>query len=452
MKSRDGKLEVVIIGGGYGGLEVIRTLKKNREFRRCSRMTLIDKENYFLFTPLLADIASGSVEPRHIVYPLRSFTSRHGIRFIKNKLRRLDPETRRVHLYGGLTTSYDSLVLGLGSQVNFYGVPGAEKYSFTLKSTMDAIRIRAQVVEMFELADQAENPRIRRRLLTFVVVGGGLTGVEIASEMMLFIRNSLLPRFPGLSANELTVHLIEGADRLIPQVRPEHGRVAEKHLRGLGVNLLFNRNAVAVQPDRVDLDDGSSVPAHTVIWTAGIRGSAPEDGWPEGFPLTRDGKIEVDSGGRVTGYPGVYALGDLAQFPDVRQDRPVPAVAQGAIQGGRVVAANLLADMKLGEATEMRFVDFGYIVGLGKRSSVAHFMGWTVPNWLGWYVWALVYLVKMVGFRKQLEVAIDHIKGFLFDRDISQIHDRKAVLREGDFEVRLVEDERDIPDPPSGAG
>ncbi len=428
---------VLVIGGGYGGLEAIRTLRAHRGFRRRARITFVSQDNFFLFTPLLPEVASGVVETRHIVYPLRSFAVRHGVRFLMNRLVALDPASRRAHLMGGLSIDYDYLVLTLGATTDFYGIEGAAASGFPMRTIMDAIRLRAHVVEMFELADQAESPEVRRHLLTFVVAGGGVTGVEVASEMLRFVRDTLLPRYPNLSPADLTVHLAEREAVLMGQVKPEHGRIAERHLRSLGVNLLFRRRVTDVSLDRVTLDDGSVLPAHTVIWTAGIRGSSPEAGWPADFPLQPNGKIRVGPDGRVPGHPRIFVAGDLAAWIDPARGAPAPAVAQAAIQGGRVVARNLLADLGLRRAESFRYRDYGYIVGLGKRSSVARLFGITISGWLGWYVWAFIYLVKMVGFRKQFEVMIDHIKSFFFEPDISQIYDHGEVLRARDRQVSL---------------
>lgn len=430
-------IHVLVAGGGFGGLEAIRTLRKNRAFRGRSRITLASGDNFFLFTSLLPEVASGVIETRHIVYPLRSFASRHGVRFLMNRLVALDPAARRAHLRGGVSVAYDYLILALGAETNFYGVPGAAENSFTMRTLMDAIRLRAHVVERFELADQAEDPEVRQHLLTFVVAGGGVTGVEVASEMLRFARDTLLPRYPNLAAADLTVHLVEPERRLMVRVQKEHGEIAERHLRTLGVNLLFHRRVTAVADDRVTLDDGTVLPAHTVIWTAGIRGSEPEEGWPAGFPVGPNGKLRVEADGRVAGQERVYAIGDLALWPDAETAEPAPAIAQAAIQGGRVAARNLLAALGLGQPAPFRFRDWGYIVGLGKRSTVARLFGIRISGWLGWYVWAFIYLVKMVGFRKQLEVMTDHVKSFFFEPDISQIYDHGEVLRARDRLVRL---------------
>ncbi len=424
---------VVVVGGGFGGLEVCRRLQ-GASRRGQIHLTLIDKENFFQFNPLLPSVASGEVETRHIVYPLRSFTGPRKIRFVRNKLRRIDTEARVLHLHNDLVVPYDHLVLAVGAATNYFGIPGAEEHSFPFKTLMDAIRLRAHVVEMWELADQAEDAAKRRELLTFVVAGGGITGVEVCSELVRMFRETMFRLYPSVSANLPAVHMIEAADRLLPGLMEQHSRVAAEHLRHIGVNLILHRKVVRVDEGSVTMDDGAVLPAHTLIWTTGIRGGQIETPWP--WPTTRGGRLVVDPHGQVA--PGVWAIGDLADMRvGANDERRVPAVAQGAIQTGRLVAENIEATIAGRPLGTLRFVDFGYFVGLGKHSTVASLFGVPIAGWIAWYLWAFVYLVKMVGLRKQLEVAADLFKSIFVGHDTSQIHERRRMLRDRDIEPDL---------------
>jgi NADH dehydrogenase len=229
------------------------------------------------------------------------------------------------------------------------------------------------------------------------------------------------------------VHLVEAADRLLPGLKPQHSVVAEGYLRSIGVNLVLNRKVVRVDGTHVTTDDGTVMPAHTLIWTTGIRGQALESPWP--WTVGRAGRLKVDPACRVA--PGVWAIGDTADMIDA-EGKPAPQVAQGAIQMGRVAAHNLLAELR-GEKSgkELRYVDKGYFVGLGKRSTVASLFGFPISGPLAFYLWALYYLMVMVGVRKQFEVALDMIKTAFVDHDTSQIHERRRMLRERDLEPDL---------------
>ncbi len=424
--------EVVVVGGGFGGLEVCKALTRAHKAGKL-RLTLVDKENFFQFNPLLPEVATGAVETRHVVYPLRAFCAPRGIRFIRNKLRSVDPETRTLHLHNGLSLHYDQLVLAAGASTNWFGIPGAEANAFPFKTLMDAIRLRAHLVEMWELADQAEDPAVRRQLLTFVVAGGGITGVEVCASFMEMFHRTMRRLYPRVPLSLVSVHLVEGGERLLGGLRETHASVAEKHLRSLGVNVVLHRRVASVDAERVTLDDGSVIPGHTLVWTTGIRGPSADTPWP--FPLGRSGRFKVDAHGRIGA--AEWAVGDAADWTDA-DGRAIPQVAQGAFQSGRVVAANLLSALE-GRAADrtLRYRDLGYIVGLGRHSTVASVMGLPVSGQLAWYFWAFYYLFAMVGFRKQLEVATDVIKGLFVLHDTSQIHERRRMLRAEDLDPEL---------------
>ncbi len=423
--------QVVIIGGGFGGLEACKALAPAIRNGRLS-VTLVDKENFFQFNPLLPGVATGAVETRHIVYPLRRVCQELGIRFVRNKVRTVDGDRRILHLHNELTLPYDRLIIAAGSATNYYGIPGARENAFPFKTLMDAIRLRAQVVEMWELADQATDLATRRRLLTFVIAGGGITGVEVCSELLHMFTSTMARLYPSVPQNLVNVHLVEAGERLLGGLRQEHSDVALAHLRRVGVTVVLHRKVTAVDAANVTLDDGTVIPAHTLVWTTGIRGPSLESPWP--WPLGRAGKLTVDTGCRVA--DGVWAVGDAADCVD-ETGTPVPAVAQGAMQMGRLAATNLLSELDGHPTTALRYRDLGYFVGLGKHSTVASMMGVPVSGVLAWYLWALVYLVKMVGFRKQVEVATDMIKSIFVDHDTSQIHERRRMLRDVDMEPRL---------------
>ena len=429
--SVSGPPKVVVVGGGFGGLEVCAALTKAAK-RGEIELTLVDKENFFQFNPLLPEVATGAIETRHIVYPLRSYCAPRKIRFLRNKVRAVDTERRLLVLHNDLTVPWDQLVIAAGSTTNYFGVPGAEEHAFPFKTLMDAIRLRAHVVEMWEQADQATDPEVRRWLLTFVVAGGGITGVEVCSCLMELFRSTMRRLYTQVPQSLVTVHLVEAGERVLGGLRPSHAEVAEGHLRRLGVNVVLNRRVTHVDADRVQLDDGTVFPAHTLIWTTGVRGQDLESPWP--WPRGRAGKLVVDRGCRVT--ERVWAIGDAADCADA-DGKPVPMVAQGAMQMGRVAAANVLAALGKGEPRELRYVDLGYIVGLGKHSTVATVLGLPIAGWLAWYFWAFAYLLKVVGLRKQIEVATDLLKQSFVDHDTSQIHERRRMLRERDLDPRL---------------
>jgi NADH dehydrogenase len=279
---------------------------------------LVDKENFFQFNPLLPAVAVGAVETRHIVWPLREMARHRHIRFHKNKATRIDLDRRVVTLHNGLEERWDVLVIAVGSVTNWYGVPGAEAHARPFKTIVDAMTLRARVVELFEMAEQAQDDAQKRRLLSFIIVGGGVTGVEVAAEMLDMTRDTLLPKYPSLSTSHLSVTVLEGGDRVVPAARPEHSKYVRRFLETRGVRVETGARATRVEPRRVHLADGRAFDGFTLIWTAGV---CPPPHVQE-LPLAkhRDGRLVVDdqlhpldAGGQPR--EDVFVIGDCAASP-----------------------------------------------------------------------------------------------------------------------------------------
>ena len=433
--------QLVILGGGFAGLDVARSIGRSRAARGYWDTVLIDKENFFQFNPLLPAVAVGSVETRHIVYPLRQMAKQRRIRFHKNKAIAIDLERRRVKLHNNLVQPFDTLVIAVGSVTNYYGVPGAAENTRAFKTIADAMTLRARVVELFEMAEQAETLAQRRRLLSFAIVGGGVTGVEVAAELIEMARETLLPRYPNLSAQDLSITIVEGGGRVVPSAKPDHSAYILRFLERRGVRILLNTPVKRVEPKCLHLGDGSTVDAFTLLWTAGVGPPA----------LVRDLPLQFHKDGRAVvneylhplnaaGEPveSVYVLGDCAA--SVRPDgRFQPALSQTAIAMGHSVGAALVRRAEGKPAKPFDFKDAGYIISLGKHSSVVSLFGIPFSGQLAWLIWAGAYLVKMVGIRKQIEVGIDHLLHFVFEHDTSQILNRRAILSDEELNLSLAD-------------
>jgi NADH:quinone reductase (non-electrogenic) len=430
---------LLILGGGFAGLDVARSIGKSTAARAYWDTLLIDKENFFQFNPLLPAVAVGAVETRHIVYPLRDMALHRQIRFIKNKAIRIDFDSREVLLHNDLIVPYDTLVIAVGSVTNYYGVPGAEENTRPFKTIVDAMYVRARVVELFEMAEQAETAEQRKRLLSFVIVGGGITGVEVAAELTDMALDTLLPKYPSVAPSDFSVTIIEVGDRIIPAARPQHSAYVQRYLTRRGVKVLLGHGAARVEPKRVHLADGSVVDAFTTIWTAGV---CPPD-FVQQLPVShiRDGRVLVDDRARALDPSGkpiedVYVLGDCAASP-LPDGRYQPVLAQTAIAMGSYLGGSLVKRAKGQPAGLFGFKNTGYIISLGKHSSVLELFGVPLSGKLAWLLWAGAYLVKMVGFRKQLEVGIDHLTHLIFEHDFSQILNRRQVLSDDELNLSL---------------
>jgi len=431
---------LLVLGGGFGGLDVVRAVARSRPARGYWDTLLIDKENFFQFNPLLPAVAVGAVETRHIVYPLREMARHRRVRFIKNKVLAIDLDRRVVELHNGLIEPWDTLVIALGSVTNWFGVPGAERHARPFKTVVDAMTLRARVVELFEMAEQARSDAQRRRLLSFVLVGGGVTGVEVAAELIEMARETLLPRYPSLAPSHLSVTVVEAGERLVPTARPAHSAYVMRFLLRQGVRVLLGTSVTRVEPHAVVLADGRRLEAFTSVWTAGVR--PPELVLRLALEHHRDGRVRVDRELRAlradgSPFPDVYVIGDCAAA--TRGDgRMQPQLSQTAIAMGTHVGRTLVRRAEGKAAEPFAFRDAGYIISLGKHSSVLDLFGIPLSGKLAWLAWAGAYLIKMVGFRKQLEVGIDHLTHLWFEHDTSQILNRRAVLADDELNLALA--------------
>ena len=430
---------VLILGGGFGGLDVARSIGRSRAARAAYDTVLIDKENFFQFNPLLPAVAVGAVETRHIVYPLREMARHNHIRFYKNKVRTIDLGARAVQLHNDRIERYDTLVIALGSATNYYGVPGAEAHTQPFKTLMDAMRLRARVVELFEMAEQAESDAQRRRLLAFLIVGGGVTGVEVAAELVGMARDTLLPRYPSLRAEHLSVTILEGSSRLVTSARPEHSAYVLRFLGRRGVIVRLDSRVTRVEEKRVTLADGGTLEAFTLVWTAGVYPPAVVRELP--LQHARDGRVIVDPCLRALDPAGhavedLFVIGDCAAATKARGGYQ-PALSQTAIAMGTYVGELLVGRARGRTTRPFRFQDAGYIISLGKHSSVLDLFGIPLSGKLAWLAWAGAYLIKMVGIRKQIEVGLDHLTHLVFEHDTSQILNRREILSDDELNLSL---------------
>ena len=434
--------KLLILGGGFGGLDVARAIGRSRQAREVYDTLLVDKENFFQFNPLLPAVAVGAVETRHIVYPFRAMARRRHVRFFKNKVKAIDLERRSVRLHNDLEERWDVLVIALGSTTNTYGVPGVAEHTRPFKTLVDAMTLRARVVEMFEMAEQAATEAQRRRLLSFLIVGGGVTGVEVAAELVEMARETLLPRYSSVRAADLSVVVLEGGPRLVSTAREAHSRYIRRYLEQRGVEVRLDARVRRVEDKRVWLEDGTCRDAFTILWTAGVH--PPEV--VRDLPLlhSRDGRVRTDGRLRALDPAGavredVYVIGDCAAV-EITPGVYHAQLAQTSVAMGSHVGDELVRSARGQPPHPFRFSEAGYIISLGKHSSAVQMFGLAFVGRLAWLAWAAAYLVKMVGFRKQLEVGLDHLTHLVFEHDTSQILNRRQILSDEELDLSLSAD------------
>ena len=335
---------IVILGGGFAGMKTAECLERELHANSSAMITLISETNALLFTPMLAEVAGSTLEPSHISTPLRS--SLHRTEFIRGRVDAIDLENRKVVLAsdsptGQLVVPYDHLVLALGSVSNYLGMANVEKLAFNFKSLLDAIRIRNHMIEMFERADREPDASQRTPLLSFVIVGGGFAGVELAGALNDFARG-ILADYPNLNPNELNIVLVHSRDRILPELSESLARYAQKKMEARGVKFRLNARLSDAQPGVVVASDGE-IRAQTLVWTAGTAPNPLLKSQP--FECDKRGAVKVDFTLAVPGHVGVWALGDCAAVNDAKTGKPCPPTAQFAIREAATVARNIAAEL-----------------------------------------------------------------------------------------------------------
>ena len=403
---------VVIVGAGFGGLEA--TLRLERHFRGSERaeITLVNDQNFFLFTPLLQEVVSSYIEPRHIVQTIRDIRRDRGFIFRRDRVVGFDLERRIVQLVEA-TLPYDYLVLALGSTANFFGVPGPE-HCFTLKSLADAVELREHIIDAFEHADHESDIARRRERLTFVVIGGGYTGVELVAEIHDFIKRYLLRRYTGVTPSDAKLVLLEAAPNILLGVHPTLARHARRKLRREGIEVRTEANVTRCFADGVEVNGRERIPSRTIIWTAGVKANP----LVLALPAERDrfDRLVVNEFLQLPNHPEVFTVGDCGVVGGAPPESS-PRTAPLAIAQGRLAAENIIARIEQRPLRSFHFAPQGYLVSLGMNEAVVDLMGIRFSGFLAWLLWNSIHLLRLVGLKKQLQVALDWSLATIFPRD-----------------------------------
>jgi NADH:ubiquinone reductase (H+-translocating) len=427
------KKRILILGGGFAGVSAARKLEKQLARYPNAEITLITRENFFLFTPMLHEVATSDLELTTIVNPVRKMLTR--TRVFVGEIESIDLSRKEVVVSHGFdhhehSLVSDHLVIALGSRTNIYELPGLEARALTIKSLGDAIRLRNHLIAQLEEAD-SECVASKNPLLTFVIVGGGFAGVETVAGINDFVRE-VLPSYSHLRKDVLRVVLVHAGATILPELGGELGTYAQKKLAARGVEIHLNAKATALSDRGIELSDGTSIETNTLVWAAG---TAP-------CPLVQDlpckkerGRIVVNPFLEVVGWPGVWAVGDCAAVPDASTGRASPPTAQHALRQGKVLGHNIAADIRSGAKRPFSFATLGQLATIGKRAAVANIFGVQFSGFVAWWLWRTIYLSKLPRFEKKVRVALDWSLDLLFSKDIVQF---------------LMEPARPVPESPSG--
>ncbi len=410
---------IVIVGGGFGGAYCAQALERVLRPGE-AEVVLLDRNNFFVFYPLLVEAGIGSLEPRHAVVSIRSFLGR--TRFIKGEVVALDAAGRSIRYRlpgeeGDAVLGYDHLVLAPGSVTRMPPVPGLSEHGFEIKSLADAVTLRDRAIEQLELADATGDPQRRAALLHFVVVGANFTGVEVAGEFDVFLARAAR-EYPNLEPGDVRVTLVELGSRLLPALDEDLADYARRRLERRGVRVELGASVARVEPDRAVLSDGRELAASTVIWCAGIAPS-PLVSLLE-LPTDEQGWLRCGRDLRVVGLDDVWGIGDTAVNPDP-DGAAYPATAQHAVQQGRHLARNLARVLRGEAPTPCDIRTKGVLAALGCRTAVAKVLGLKLSGFPAWFLWRTVYLLKMPGWSRRARVALDWTLDLLFRRDVVQL-------------------------------
>ncbi len=409
----EGRKQVIIVGAGFAGLWAARILARARV-----HVLLIDQNNYHTFLTLLYQTAAAELEPEEIVYPIRTILQRfHNVEFVLAQVQRVNLSEKTVHL-ADRDIPYDYLLLAPGSTPNFYGVPGAKEYAFPLKTLEDGGELRNHILCCFERAAQAQNVELRQREMTFVVVGGGTTGVEFIGALIELIQGPLTRDYPKLDLREARIVMLEATDSLIPGLPESLRTYTKEQLERKGVEIHLRSTVIQVTPQSVQMRDGTSIPTATIIWTGGVQGNPLAEA--SDLPVIHNGRVAVAPTLQVPGHPEVYVAGDLAY--SVESGHPSLMVAPLAIQQGATVARNIMRHIRGENPHPFHYKDPGTMVTIGRNTAVAEVRRHAFTGFFAWLLWVGVHIYNLIGFRNRIFVLINWVWDyFLFDRPVRLI-------------------------------
>ena len=386
---------VIIIGGGFGGVEVARRLKDKEV-----EVLLIDRDNFHTFQPLMYQVATGTLAADAISFPIRKmFKGQQNFRFRMAEVTAIDAAQKTIQTSVG-EYDYDYLVVATGATSNFFGNKQVEQNSLPMKNIREALNIRSHVLQNLEEAVLRKNYNDRERFLNFVVVGGGPTGVELSGAIAEIQLHMLKKDYPELSKNEMKVYLVEGTGKILAALSEKSSQDAERYLRDLGVHILLNTQVTNYDGNTITFSNGESIPTKTVIWGAGVMGQFPAGIHPDS--IQRGNKIQTDGQCMVQGMDHVYAIGDVAAMITEKTPRGLPGVAPAAQQQGEYVASHILKSLNNQSSEDFKYFDKGSMATVGRNRAVVDMGSFHLKGFVAWLTWMFVHLVSIFGFRNKL--------------------------------------------------
>ena len=446
------KRRIVILGGGFAGVECARRLESHFAGDEGVELVMVSEDNFLLFTPMLPQVASGMIETRHIIMPIRTICER--VRFYEGRVKNVDPWGKAVNLWGtgdrrGISLHYDFLVVALGSETNFFGMSDVEKHAYTMKTLNDAVVLRNRIVDMLEQAENETDPIMRRGMLTFVVVGGGFAGVETAGEIMDLLIDATR-YYPNTRKEDVSVTVLEALPALLPGFSEKLASFAHKKMSEHGIDIRLKTAVTRFDGREVSIkrlpgggeaageEAEETIRTNTLVWTAGVT---PVNTIKRSMFKTDRGKIVVNEFMEVPDFAGVFAVGDCALLSDPESGRPYPPTAQIAEAQAKTAAANLHALIRGRPMKGFEFKSRGQMAIIGKRDGIASVFGLNISGFWAWCLWRNVYLSKIPRADKRVRVVIDWVIDLFFDRDIARM---KFFRKPAELEYKDLDEVDDV--------
>jgi NADH dehydrogenase len=415
--------KVLVLGGGFGGYNAAKTLCKMVQKRDDVGVMVISRENYFTFWPMLAGVVSGDMETTNVAQPLRRGLVQHGASFRRSEIDDIDFEKQVVHLVGTTTgyqqeVPYDHVIMALGGEPSYFGIPGVEEHCISMKGIGTAEQIRNRVIERYEQVT-LRGGEVQDSKLTFVIIGGGATGVETAAELHTLVHSILPPDYPNIDPRRVRIALVDRNEQILKELDPALRRTARRKLDDLQIEVFNNVKAKEVTADKVILGDDREIETENVVWTAGARASVKLEDFEE-LPSDERKGLEVDEYCRVKGYNTVWGIGDCAANVD-GEGNAIPPNAQAAVQGGEAVAKNVLAYIDGEELEGFTYKSLGQLVEMGSQFAVNEVMGVKFSGFLASLFWRATYLFKTESPQNKARIAADWILALFFHHTVTQI-------------------------------
>ncbi len=397
---------VVIVGAGFAGLTAAKRLKNAPV-----RITLVDRNNYHLFQPLLYQVAIAGLVPAQIAYPVRTiFRRQKNLTFQMGEVTSVNFQEKYVKLNGSVI-AYDYLILAVGGETEFFGMDSVREHGFQIKDIESAVATRNHLLKMFEKASREADPEKRRAMLTFVVVGGGPTGVETSGALAELISHVMRKEYPELDIGEARVLLLEAGNALIASYPDELRRATLRLLQKKNVEVRFGARLTDYNGQRVLLAGGAEIPTHTLIWTAGVRAARIAERL--GAAAAGSGRVRSEATLQLPGHPEVYVTGDAAYLEN-GNGQPLPMLSTVAIQQGKAAAENILRAIQGREQTPFQYKDPGLLATIGRNAAVARIWGLSFSGFPAWLIWVVLHIYRIIGFRNRLVVLINWAWDYFF--------------------------------------